>query len=96
MLPLCERKNWLKLLGMAFQHDPCCWELQVDTLLSKAACRMYILRICRSYSYTKENLNLLFETVILSLFQYGDLLYRINIYNELINYFDELIDSDTL
>ena len=21
-----ERKNWLKLLGMAFQDDPCCWD----------------------------------------------------------------------
>jgi hypothetical protein len=65
-----ERKNWLKL-GMAFQDDPCCWDLQVDTLLSKAGSRMYILRVCRSYGYTKENLNLLFETLILSLFQYG-------------------------
>ena len=65
-----ERKNWLKLLGMAVQDDPCCWDLQVDTFLSKAASRMYILRVCRSYGYTKENLNLLFETLILSLFQY--------------------------
>jgi hypothetical protein len=40
-----ERKNWLKLLEMAFQGDPCCWDLQVDTLLSKAASRMYILRV---------------------------------------------------
>jgi hypothetical protein len=32
---------------------------------------MYILRVCRSYGYTKENLNLLFETLILSLFHYG-------------------------
>ena len=66
-----ERKNWLKLLGIAFQDDPCCWDLQVDTLLSKAASRMYILRVCRSYGYTNENLNLLFETLILSLFHYG-------------------------
>ncbi len=66
-----ERKNWLKLLGMAFQDDPCCWDLQVDALLSKAASRMYIIRVCRSYGYTKENLHLLFETLILSLFHYG-------------------------
>jgi hypothetical protein len=66
-----ERKNWLRLLGMAFQDDPCCWDVQVHTLLSKAASRMYILRVCRSYGYTKENLSLLFETLILSLFHYG-------------------------
>jgi hypothetical protein len=42
-----------------------------NTLLSKAASRMYILRVCRCYGYTKKNLNLLFETLILSLFHYG-------------------------
>ena len=66
-----ERKNWVKLLERAFQDDLCCWDLQVDTLLSKASSRVYILRVCRSYGYTKKNLNLLFETLILSLFQYG-------------------------
>ena len=64
-----ERNNWLNLLGMAFQDDPCCWDLQVDILLSKAASRN--LRVCRSYCYTKENLNVLFETLILSLFHCG-------------------------
>ena len=44
--------------------------MQVDNLLSKSASRMYILRVCRSYGYTKENLNILFESLILSLFYY--------------------------
>ena len=56
---------------MLLQDDPCNWDLQVDNLLSKAASRMYILRVCRLYGYTKENLNLLFESLILSLFYYG-------------------------
>jgi hypothetical protein len=96
-----ERKNRLELLGMAFQDDPCWWDLQVDTLLSKAASRMYILRVCRSYGYTKKNLNLLFETLILSNYncsttelKFGDPLYRINIYNELVNSSDEPIGLD--
>ena len=66
-----ERKSWLNLLGMLLQDDPCNWDMQVDNLLSKAASRMYILRVCRLYGYTKENLNLLFESLILSLFYYG-------------------------
>ena len=66
-----ERKSWLNLLGMLLQDDPCNWDMQVDDLLSKAASRMYILRVCRLYGYTKENLNLLFESLILSLFYYG-------------------------
>ena len=65
-----ERKSWLNLLGMILQDDPCNWDMQVDNLLSKSASRMYILRVCRSYGYTKENLNILFESLILSLFYY--------------------------
>ena len=66
-----ERKSWLNLLGTVLQDDPCNWDVQVDNLLSKAASRMYILRVCRWYGYTKENLNILFESLILSLFYYG-------------------------
>ena len=69
-----ERKSWLNLLGMVLQDDPCNWDMQVDNLLSKATGRIYILRVCRLYGYTekvKENLNIMFESLILSLFYYG-------------------------
>ena len=66
-----QRKSWLNLLEMLLQDDPCNWDMQVDNLLSKAASRVYILRVCRLYGYTKENLNLLFESLIQSLFYYG-------------------------
>ena len=66
-----ERKSCLNLLGMLLQDYPCNWDMQVDNLLSKAVSRMNILRVCRVYGYTKENLNLLFESLILSLFYYG-------------------------
>ena len=49
-----KRKEWLKLLGVSFQDDPCCWDLHIDNVLSKASGRMYILRICKSHGY---NLN---------------------------------------
>ncbi|CAB4032780.1 Hypothetical predicted protein, partial [Paramuricea clavata] len=32
-----ERKSWLKLLGVTFQENPCCWDLHIDDLLSKAS-----------------------------------------------------------
>ena len=51
-----ERKKWLKLLGVTFEDDVCCWELQVDDLLSRAGSRMYILRVCKRYGYQKEHL----------------------------------------
>ena len=36
--------------------------------LSKANSRLYILRICKYYGYSKENLDLLFQSLILSVF----------------------------
>jgi hypothetical protein len=39
------RKKWLKLLGITFEDDVCCWDLHVDDLLSKAESRIYILRV---------------------------------------------------
>jgi hypothetical protein len=41
-----ERKEWLKLLGITFEDDVCCWDLHVYGLLSKYGSRMYILRVC--------------------------------------------------
>ena len=46
-----KRKEWLKLLGVSFQNDPCCWDLHIDNVLSKASGRMYILRVCKSHGY---------------------------------------------
>ena len=66
-----RRKKWMKLLGVKFQDDPCCWDLHVDELLSKASGRMYILRVCKSYGYASDQLTKLFETLILSLFTYA-------------------------
>ena len=46
-------KEWLKLLGAAsIQDDPCCWDLHIDNVLSKASGRMYILRVCKSHGIT--------------------------------------------
>ena len=66
-----RRKKWIKLLGVKFQDDPCCWDLHVDELLSKASGRWYILRVCKSYGYASDQLTKLFETLILSLFTYA-------------------------
>ena len=65
-----ERKSWLKLLGVTFQENPCCWDLHIDDLLSKASGRMYILRVCRCYGYSEDQLSKLFDSLILSLFYY--------------------------
>ena len=66
-----NRKSWLKLLGVTFQENPCCWDLHIDDLLSKASGRMYILRVCRCYGYSADQLNKLFDSLIMSLFYYS-------------------------
>lgn len=70
-VPGIERKEWLKLLGITFHEDPCNWDLHVDSLLSRAASRLYILRVCKYYGYTKDQLSKLFDSLIMSLFLYG-------------------------
>ena len=67
-VPDIERKSWLKLLGILFQENPCCWELHVDKLIAKASSRLYILRVCKFYGYSQDQLNKLFDSLILSLF----------------------------
>ena len=66
-----RRKKWLKLLGVTFQENPRCWDKQVDSLLSKAGSRIYILRVCKFYGYSLNELTKLFESLILSLFYYA-------------------------
>ena len=65
-----ERKSWLKLLGVTFQENPCCWDLHIDDLLSKASGRMYIMRVCGRYDYSADQLSKLFDSLIMSLFYY--------------------------
>ena len=42
-VPGIERKEWLILLGITFHEDPCNWDLHIDSLLSRAASRLYVL-----------------------------------------------------
>lgn len=70
-VPDIERKSWLKLLGITFQENPCCWDLHVDKLITKASSRLYILRVCKFYGYSQDQVNKLFDSLILSLFAYG-------------------------
>ena len=66
-----EGKEWLKLLRIIFHEDPCNWDLHIDSLLSRAASRQYVLRVCKYYGYTKDQLSKHFESLIMSLFLYG-------------------------
>ena len=66
-----KRKPWLKLLGITFQEDTTNWDIHIDDMLSKASSQMYILRVCKSYGSSKDQLNNLFNSLVMSVFLYG-------------------------
>ena len=66
-LEIIERKNNLKLLGVTLEEDPTNWDTHIEYLLTKASSRLYILRICKYYKYSVNNLDLLFQSLILSI-----------------------------
>ena len=66
-----KRKPWLKLLGITFQEDTTNWDIHIDDMLSKASNQMYILRVCKSYGSSKDQLNNLFNSLVMSVFLYG-------------------------
>ena len=65
------RKSELKLLGVRVNEDPCNWDLQFENMLSKASSRLYILRVCKYYGFSLQELTLLFDSLIMSLFTYA-------------------------
>ena len=69
-LAIVERKATLKLLGVTFEDDPVNWDSHIDHVPSKAS-RLYILIVCRFYGYPKEQLDLLFQSLIISVFPYA-------------------------
>jgi hypothetical protein len=62
-LPGIEQVDHIKLLDVYFHHSPNNWELQFETLLTKAGKRMYILRVCKMYGYSRNNLHYLFHSL---------------------------------
>ena len=51
--------------SITFQEHLCCWDLHVDNLITKASTRLYILRVCKFYSNSQDQLNKLFDSLIL-------------------------------
>ena len=66
------RKSELKLLAVTFNEHPCNWDTHFDHMLSKASSRLNILRVRKYYRYYKEELTILFDSLIMSLFTYAN------------------------
>ena len=66
-----ERKTWLRILGVTLQDNPCNWDLHFEEMLRKASGRMYIMRVCKYYGLSREQLDLLLDSLIMSIFTFA-------------------------
>ena len=89
-LEIIGRKEKLKLLSVTFEQVPVNWDTHIDYLLSKASSLLYILRICKYYGYTTENLDLLFQSLILSVFVYAIEVWGCAFYSKYLSRIDKL------
>ena len=58
-------------LRVTVTEDPCNWDTQLENMLSKTSSRLYILRVCKYYGYSLQELTLLFDSLIMSPFTYA-------------------------
>ena len=89
-IPNILRKTWLKILGVTLENAPDKWDLHFDEMISRAAGRLYILRVCKYYGMSINQLNLLFNSLIMRLFIYGVELWG-GTYDKHINQIDKFI-----
>ena len=89
-LAFIERKPSLKLLGVTFQSDPCNWDLHFDNILSKASSRLHILRVCQFYRLPLDHLQILFTSLILSIFTYAVEVWGCAYYHKYLSRIDRL------
>ena len=66
-----KRRGWLKLLGITFQENPCDWDMHIESVLKKASNHLYFIRVCKAYGYSKEQIDKLFKSLVVSVFLYG-------------------------
>ena len=95
-LQYIKRKSNAKLLGVTFEDNPTNWDTHFDYMLSKASSRLYILRVCNNYGFSVDYLDLLFKSLIPSIFTYAIEVWGGTFYNKylsvLINILIELLN----
>ena len=90
-IPMIERKTWLKILGTILQENPSNWDMHFDQLINKANSRMHIMRVCKYYGMTVEQLDLLFNSLIMSVLTYGIELWGCVYYDKYLKQIDKFV-----
>ena len=78
-------------IGVTFQENPSMWDMHLDELMSKACSRMYIIRICKYYGFSRKELDLLFHSLILSILVFGIEVWGCASYSKYLSQVDKLL-----
>ena len=89
-LPTITRKSWLKILGVTLHEKPGNWDNHFNEIMGKAGGRMYILRVCKYYGFSKKDLDLLFHSLIVSALVFGIEVWGCASYNKYLSQIDKL------
>ena len=81
----------LRILGVTLQDNPCNWDLHFEEMLRKASGRMYIMRVCKYYGLSLEQLDLLFDSLIMSIFTFAIELWGCAYESKYLNQIDKFI-----
>ena len=85
-------KSNLKLLGVTFEDNPTNWDTHFDHMLSKASSHLYMLRVCKHYEFLVDYLDLLFKSLILSIFTYAIEVWGGAFYNKYLSCIDKFFN----
>ena len=61
----------MKRLGVMIKEIPGKWDKHFEEMMKKASSRMYILRVCKHYGFSMQQLDLLFNSLIIFLFTFA-------------------------
>ena len=91
-IPSIKRKEWLKLLGVTMEDIPGKWDKHFEEMMKKASRRMYILSVCKHYGLSTHKLDLLFNSLIVSLFTFAAKVWGGASYNKYVSQIDKFVN----
>ena len=91
-IPFIIRKDWLKILGVTIKEIPGKWDKHFEEMMKKASSRMYILRVCKHYGFSTQQLDLLFNSLIISLFTFAVEIWGRASYHKYVSQIDKFVN----
>jgi hypothetical protein len=91
-IPSIKRNEWLKVLGVTMEDIPGKCDKHFEEMMKKASRRMYILSVCKHYGLSTHQLDLLFNSLIVSLFTFAAEVWGGASYNKYVSQIDKFVN----